>query len=110
MSIRVLVVQGGLKAGQISGEKTVIDTDSENFSGAIVSEILYLKCSLFGTLWSFNNYHHLCNAIDKFRPDIVHFHTVIPYLSLSVLQVAKKKNVKVEAQGFCSGQREAFCH
>lgn len=45
--------------------------------------------------WSYPSYKLVGKLIDKYKPDIVHFHSVLPLLTLSAFHACKKKGVPV---------------
>ena len=101
MSLNILIIQGGSNKQLPSGEQTVILNESTYLSKNNVVNVEYidLEKSFFGKLsgliWSFANYKKVLKFIEKYNPNIIHFHTVVPYLSLSVFFAAKRKNIKV---------------
>ena len=98
--MNILIIQGGTDPNLPSGEKTVILNEQEYLSKNhnVTVEYIEKKKSLLGKLtgliWSFSNYFKIIKLIEKYNPDIIHFHTIVPYLSLSVLYAAKKKKIK----------------
>lgn len=98
--MNILIIQGGTDPNLPSGEKIVILNEQEYLSKNHNVKVEYIekKKTVFGKLtgliWSFSNYSKIIKLIDKHSPDIIHFHTIVPYLSLSVLYAAKKKKVK----------------
>ena len=96
--MNILIIQGGSNHDLPSGEDTVILSDWENLTKEHNVNIEYIENpkgalkKIFGLVWSFDNYARLNFFLDKYSPDVVHFHTVTPYLSLSVLYAAKKFN------------------
>jgi len=101
MPLKILIIQGGVNKKLPSGEQTVILNESIYLSKENNVNIEYIEkeTSFFGRLtgliWSFSNYKKVKKFIEKYKPNIVHFHTVVPYLSLSVFFAAKQKNIKV---------------
>ncbi len=103
--MRVLIIQGTPTGHPLSGELTVIYNEQRELSKCheIQVNIVYPstveKRSLIATamnvLWSRKNYNLILDLIKKFKPDIVHFHSISPYLSISVLAAAKKSQVPV---------------
>ena len=99
--MNVLIIQGGSNQKLPSGEETVILSDQKSLAKKHNVTIEYIENQngvfkkIIGLVWSFDNYNKLIALIDRHKPDVVHFHTVVPYLSLSVLYAAKKKGVKV---------------
>lgn len=101
MSLNILIIQGGSNKKLPSGEQTVILNESTYLAKDNVVNVEYIDngSGIFGKLsglfWSFANYRKVIRHIDKYNPNIIHFHTVVPYLSLSVFFAAKTKNIKV---------------
>jgi glycosyltransferase involved in cell wall biosynthesis len=99
--MNILIIQGGSNHDLPSGEDTVILSDWENLTKEHNVNIEYIENpkgalkKIFGLVWSFDNYARLNFFLDKYSPDVVHFHTVTPYLSLSVLYAAKKSGARV---------------
>ncbi len=98
--MNILIIQGGSNPHLPSGEKTVILNEQEYLSKNhnVTVEYIEMKNSVLGKLtsliWSFSNYFKTIKLVEKHNPDIIHFHTIVPYISLSVLYAAKKKKVK----------------
>ena len=98
--MNIIIIQGGVDPNLPSGEKTVILSEQEYLSKNhnVTVEYIEREKSLLGKLtgliWSFSNYFKVIKLIEKHNPDIIHFHTIVPYLSLSVLYAAKKKESK----------------
>tara|TARA_X000000368_G_scaffold417141_1_gene412725 strand:+ start:4327 stop:5487 length:1161 start_codon:yes stop_codon:yes gene_type:complete len=98
--MNILIIQGGTDPNLPSGEKIVILNEQEYLSKNhnVTVEYIEKKKSVLGKLtgliWSFSNYFKIIKLIEKHNPDLIHFHTIVPYLSLSVLYAAKKKKVK----------------
>ena len=100
MSLKILIIQGGSNESLPSGEQTVIEDEYNYLSKKYVVKLEYLHAKNFlgkiaGITWSYINYKKVKSLINEFKPNIIHFHSVIPYLSLSVLFAAKSKNIKV---------------
>jgi glycosyltransferase involved in cell wall biosynthesis len=101
MSLKILIIQGGSNKRLPSGEQTVIFNESTYLSKDNEVNVEYIDTGksffrkLSGLIWSFSNYRKIIELIEKYNPNIIHFHTVVPYLSLSVFFAAKKKNIKV---------------
>lgn len=98
--MNILIIQGGADPHLPSGEKIVILNEQEylsknhNVSVEFIEKEKTVIGKLTGLIWSFSNYFKVIKFIEKYNPDIIHFHTIVPYLSLSVLYAAKKKKVK----------------
>lgn len=99
--MNILIIQGGTDPNLPSGEKTVILNEQEYLSKNHNVTVEYIEKSksvlgkLTSLIWSFSNYFKMIKLIEKHNPNIIHFHTIVPYLSLSVLYAAKKKKVKI---------------
>ncbi|MDA7437896.1 glycosyltransferase family 4 protein [Candidatus Pseudothioglobus singularis] len=104
--MKVLIIQGGVDTNLVTGEEVVINNDIEYFQktgvNAIYEQIKIPKSgwqSFFGKigglLWSITNYRKVNSAIVKYKPDIVHFHTIVPYLSFSVIAAANNAGIPI---------------
>jgi len=103
--VKILIIQGGIDSGLVTGEQVVINNDIlylriENQvhyesllipSGGIKSTFLRIG-ALF---WSFTSYKKITNLIEVHKPDIIHFHSTIPYLSFSAIYAAFISKVPV---------------
>ena len=104
--MKVLIIQGGVNSGLVSGEDIVINNDI-NFLQKIGVEVFYeqIKIPNFGwrsvirkiggLIWSFSSYKKVNSAIDRYKPDIVHFHSIVPYLSFSVIVACKVEGIPI---------------
>ena len=84
-----------------SGEKTTVILNEQEYLSKnhnVTVEYIEMKNSVLGKLtsliWSFSNYFKIIKLVEKHNPDIIHFHTIVPYISLSVLYAAKKESKK----------------
>lgn len=99
--MNILIIQSGTESGPLSGEATVIEDDREILSTECNVIVEYIKTRrdwigrVSGLLWSFNNYKKITSLIEIHNPDVVHFHTTLPYLSVSAIYAAKKKKVAI---------------
>ena len=96
--MKILIIQGGIDTNLVTGEQVVVNNDIlylklehdvhyENIS--IPREGFKSMIRRFGALlWSFYSYKKVLNLIKNHEPDIIHFHTTIPYLSFSVMYAA----------------------
>ena len=94
--MKVLIIQSRLNTNLISGEDVVINNDIQFLEKAGV-QVFYKQIKIptsgwisiikkfFGLIWSPYNYKIVKSAIHTHKPDIVHFHTVVPYLSFSAI-------------------------
>jgi glycosyltransferase involved in cell wall biosynthesis len=91
---------------QLGGEDTVVDTEGKLLKDNGHDVLLYLKDNsaiddiskmdlLTMTLWSKSTVKEVSNAIDGFKPDIIHVHNTFPLLSPSIYWVAAKHQVPV---------------
>lgn len=99
--MNILIIQGGANPDLPSGEKMVIESEKayleryHNVHVEYVSNQKGILGKVSGIFWSVKNYQLVLELIQKYKPDIIHFHTIVPYLSLSVLYAAKKCNVSI---------------
>ena len=104
--MRALIIQGGIESNLVTGEEVVINNDIKFLQKNGV-EIFYVKIKqpsfgwrsiierIGGLTWSFSCYKKVKSAIDGCKPDIVHFHTVVPYLSFSVIVAVNNAGVPI---------------
>jgi len=102
----ILIIQGGVNSNLVSGEEIVINNDIKFLQKNGV-EVVYEKIDIpsfgwqsvvekiGGLIWSFSNYKKVKSAIDGCKPDIVHFHTIVPYLSFSVIAAANNAGAPI---------------
>ena len=95
--MRILVVQGGRNEALPSGEQVVItrEVNSLRSDGHFVhldhgirvpsGSIARFLSKISGIIWSHANYRHVIELIETYKPSIIHFHSIVPYLSLSVI-------------------------
>ena len=104
--MKVMIIQGGANPNLVSGEAVVINNDIEYLQrtgvkvvfeqiNAIESGWFSFTQRLAGLIWSYAYYKKMRSLIEENKPDIVHFHTIVPYLSFSVILAAKKAGVPV---------------
>jgi len=98
--MRILVCHGSGPSRFPSGELSVIKTECNylrNNGHSVECWIDYssLRWNLLRLFWSPKNNKRLKLKILSFKPDIIHFHSVIPYLGLSILTVPKRYGVPV---------------
>jgi glycosyltransferase involved in cell wall biosynthesis len=99
--MNILIIQGGSNENLPSGEKTVILNEQKYLSKEHTVNVEYIENKkgivgkLSGLIWSFDNYNKVIKMIETYKPDITHFHTIVPYLSISVLYAVKKKHIPV---------------
>tara|TARA_B100001146_G_scaffold223898_1_gene239835 strand:+ start:481 stop:1671 length:1191 start_codon:yes stop_codon:yes gene_type:complete len=94
--VKVLIIQSRSNSNLVSGEDVVINNDIEFLEKAGI-QVFYKQIKIpvsgwgsiikkiCGVIWSPYNYKIVKSAIHTHKPDIVHFHTVVPYLSFSVI-------------------------
>ena len=94
--MKVLIIQSRSNSNLVSGEDVVINNDIEFLEKAGI-QVFYKQIKIpvsgwgsiikkiCGVIWSPYNYKIVKSAIHTHKPDIVHFHTVVPYLSFSVI-------------------------
>jgi len=104
--MRVLIIQGGIDSNLVTGEEVVINNDIKFLQKNGV-EVFYEKIEIpnsgwrsvagkiGGLIWSFSSYKKVKSAIDRHKPDIVHFHTIVPYLSFSVIVASNGAGVPI---------------
>jgi glycosyltransferase involved in cell wall biosynthesis len=103
--MRVLIIQGSTDSNLVSGESVVISNDLQflvRHHTAHLEEIRIpqsglksVYSSISGLTWSFRNYRLVKRLVSSFNPDIVHFHTVNPYLSVSVIFAVKSMSIPI---------------
>jgi len=104
--MRVLIIQGVADNLLVSGEETVIQNDILLLKQKGV-EVIYKKISIprsgfisflkkaAALTWSFENYRKIIKWSKNYKPNVIHFHSIIPYLSISVLFASKKCQIPV---------------
>jgi len=104
--MKVLIIQSGINSSLISGEEVVINNDIEYLQKTGV-EVVFKQIKIpnsgwhsvigkiGGLVWSFSSYKKIKSAIDKHKPDVVHFHAVVPYLSFSVIVAAYNAGIPI---------------
>jgi glycosyltransferase involved in cell wall biosynthesis len=102
----ILIIQGGINSSLVSGEEVVINNDIK-FLKKNGIQVFYEKIKIpnsrwqsvigkvGGLIWSFSSYKKVKSAIDRHKPDIVHFHTIAPYLSFSAIVAANSAGVPI---------------
>jgi len=100
VEIRILIVHGAGPRKYPSGEISVIERESEylQYKGHLVNTVIDnggLGWNPFRLFWFPKKNRILKEAILSFQPDIVHFHSVIPYLGLSILALPRRYGVTV---------------
>ena len=103
--MRILIIQGATSLEYPSGELSVISSEKSQLKKRHTVQVDLIKAktysgallilSVFNILWSWRNYRKVVRSIEEFKPDIIHFHTITPYLSMSTLMAAKKNKIPV---------------
>ena len=98
--LKILVVHGAGDSNFPSGEQQVIESErlfleSEGHVVKVLLENSAFSKNPLSIFWSFSKRKWLRNAINSFQPNIIHFHSVIPYLGLSVLMEANSWGVPI---------------
>ena len=104
--MKVLIIQGGIDRNLPTGEEVVISNDIKYLKKNgidVIYEQIKIPSSGWGSIvgkaggliWSFSNYKKVKSAIGKYKPDILHFHTIVPYISFSVIHAVSKMKVPV---------------
>ena len=98
--MKILVCHGSGPSHFPSGELSVIKTEcnylQENgHSVECLIDYSSLRWNPLRLFWSPKKNKLLKKTILSFNPDIIHFHSVIPYLGLSILSVPKRYGVPV---------------
>jgi len=104
--MNILIIQSAPESNLISGEEVAIRNDINylrSMNNNVHFEIIRMpKKTIFnalvhagGLIWSFKNSSKIEGLITKYSPDIIHFHTLLPFTSLSVIQMASKMKVPV---------------
>jgi len=104
--LKVLIIQGSGSNDLISGEDVVIANDVKELHSNGIN-VVFKKITLCdkgikkflqkiaGVTWSISKYKIVDKYIQEYKPDLIHFHTILPYLSLSVIYAAKKNNLPI---------------
>ena len=98
--MRILIVHGAGPGKYPSGEISVIERESEylQHKGHLVSTVIDnggLGWNPFRLFWFPKKNRILRETILSFQPDIVHFHSVIPYLGLSILALPRNYGIPI---------------
>jgi glycosyltransferase involved in cell wall biosynthesis len=108
--MRVLVVHNRYRSTQPSGENAVVDEEVQLLAGAgcdverlevSSDEIAGWSATRRATLplrviWSKAGEQLTARAIDRFRPDVAHFHNTFPLLSPAALRTAHRSTAVVQ--------------
>lgn len=89
----LVVVNEEVKALRERGVDVYCHIEKNDNSDDIFSfRTLFTGINLF---WSFSSYYKIKKLIDKYNPDVAHFHSVLPLLSVSSFYACKIKGVPV---------------
>ena len=87
--MNILIVQGCVNTCLVTGEEIAINNDIR-FLQASGINVFYEKikipnfgwrsiiAKIGGLVWSFSSYKKVKIAIRRFKPDVVHFHSITP--------------------------------
>jgi len=104
--MKVLIIQGGPSSNLVTGEEVVINNDIKYLQSNSVT-VAYEKIevpssgwhslskTIGGLTWSFSNHKQVKSIIRQHKPDVVHLHTVVPYLSFSAISAARQMNLPI---------------
>jgi len=102
---RVLIVHSSSNSGLVSGEAIAINNDIESLKLFCDPKYLNLEIEsqglrgflsrLLGLSFSWKSYSKVREAIKDFNPDVIHFHTTIPYSSLSVFFAGSHSKIPI---------------
>ena len=101
--MKILIIQVESADNLVTGEDVVIKNDIKYLQKSGIDfnyeriKIPRLQWSsiisiLGGLTWSFSNYKKVKSIIHNYNPDLVHFHTIVPYLSYSVIKAVNNSN------------------
>lgn len=107
--MRVLIIHNSGRKELPSGELAVVNNEVEALRNKGVTVHLHVvnndslrllfpfKAIIAGlnSFWSYSSFCRTKELIDTYRPDIVHFHGVLPLLTPSAFHACKKKGVPV---------------
>lgn len=109
--MKILAIHNFHRKGSASGDDQVFKSETsllEEHGHNVVRYTVYnddfdeagivgkLK-TVFGMLWSFDNYKAVKRIIKEEKPNIVHIHTFFPLLSPSILYAARRSGCRVAA-------------
>ena len=107
--MKILIIHNAGRSDFPSGELVVVDEEvkalrkrgvevychiekNDKYDNLFSFRTLFIGINLF---WSYPSYYKTKKLIDKYNPDIVHFHSVLPLLSVSSFYACKVKGVPV---------------
>ena len=109
-SMRILIVHNDGLGKFPSGELTIIHQEAEALRarGHYVQVFIFKPqlgkgsirffqsvLKVLNLFWSWSMYQRVLAEIDRHRPNVVHFHSIMPFLSPAVLAAAKRHGVPV---------------
>jgi glycosyltransferase involved in cell wall biosynthesis len=109
--VRVLIAHNRYRSSHPSGENAVVDDEArllaehgcdvellQTSSDEIAAWPAYKKALLPArTVWSREGHRLVADAIERFRPDVVHVHNTFPLLSPAALRAARASGAAVVA-------------
>jgi glycosyltransferase involved in cell wall biosynthesis len=107
--VKVLVVHNRYRSAQPSGENVLVEDEASLLEehGCRVERLVVSSDDIAGwrtarkallparVVWSSDGYRRTAATIERFRPDVVHFHNTFPLLSPSTLWAARRSGVAV---------------
>jgi len=98
--MKILVCHGSGPSNFPSGELSVIEREADYLRRQGHTVYHYFNndavgWNVFSLFWSRLKNRELANKIQELQPDVVHFHSVVPYLGLLSLSVPKRFGIPV---------------
>jgi len=107
--MKVLIIHNAGHSGLPSGELVVVNEEikalrkrgvevychieeNDKFDNLFSFKTLFTGINVF---WSYPSYYKTKKLIDKYNPDIVHFHSVLPLVTASAFYACKKRRIPV---------------
>lgn len=107
--MKVLIIHNAGRSDFPSGELVVVNEEvkalrkrgvevfchiekNDKFDNIFSFRTLFTGINL---LWSYSSYYKTIKLIDKFNPDIVHFHSILPLVTASAFYACKKRRIPV---------------
>ncbi len=107
--MKILIIHNAGRSDFPSGELVVVNEEAkalrergvevhccieknDKFDNIFSFKTLFTGINLF---WSYPSYYKTKKLIDKYNPDVVHFHSVLPLLSVSSFYACKVKGIPV---------------
>lgn len=94
--MRVLIVHNAGRADSPSGETVAVEREARALAGdgvEVATHVVRWPASARALLWSARGYREVRRLIDAHRPSVVHVHGVLPALSTSVFDAARRAGV-----------------